>query len=100
MGNLRIPVVLYSAVISTMGIFALNLRTAISEKTFWVLIGGVLLFILSDTMIALNKFKFQVPYAPIAIMSTYISAQAAIVWAGLRLKLDNISVIQPPNGNK
>ncbi|XP_077617214.1 lysoplasmalogenase TMEM86A isoform X2 [Crocuta crocuta] len=39
---------------------------------------GALLFIISDLIIALNKFCFPVPYARALIMSTYYAAQMFI----------------------
>ena len=40
---------------------------------------GSLLFVASDTMIALNKFMIAIPYEGIFIMLTYISAQYLIM---------------------
>jgi uncharacterized membrane protein YhhN len=36
---------------------------------------GVLLFVLSDSLIAANKFGQPVPYARVLIMSTYLLGQ-------------------------
>ena len=46
------------------------------------LIIGVLLFMLSDSLIGLNQFKkeaIQIPFPRLAIMGTYILAQLLIV---------------------
>jgi uncharacterized membrane protein YhhN len=40
---------------------------------------GAILFALSDGMIAVNKFAFEIPGQQILIMSTYITAQYLIV---------------------
>lgn len=97
LGAMKIPVGVYSGIITTMGIFALNLRAVLPKRIFGVLITGVVLFILSDTMIAIGKFKFPLPYAHLSIMGTYILAQAAIFWVGLNITLDTNLVINSPN---
>ena len=99
LGAMKIPVGVYSGVITTMGIFALNLRAALPKRIFGVLITGVVLFMLSDTMIAVGKFKFPIPYAHISIMGTYILAQAAIFWTGIQITSSSNThlVVDSPN---
>ena len=58
---------------------ALNRKGAITEKSFnWVLWGAIL-FILSDSLIALNKFTVDIPLSKTWIMATYMGAQYLIV---------------------
>jgi uncharacterized membrane protein YhhN len=45
---------------------------------------GAILFILSDTTLALNKFRAPVPQRDLIIMSTYYSAQFLIAWSVYR----------------
>ena len=45
---------------------------------------GALLFILSDTTLALNKFRAPVPQRDLIIMSTYYAAQFLIAWSVYR----------------
>ena len=54
---MRIPVVVYSMAIISMTMTCLNLANKIPTATFQFLFLGVLLFVLSDNIIALNKFK-------------------------------------------
>ena len=85
LGALRIPVSLYSAVIITMGLSALNLKGSIRERALILLVSGAMLFILSDSMIAINKFKHPFPAAHLWIMITYLAAQYGIAGAGIAI---------------
>ncbi|WP_347174720.1 lysoplasmalogenase [Polaribacter uvawellassae] len=78
LGGLLIPVVVYGIVISTFGAVALlNYRSEKSTENLWLCIGAIL-FILSDSLIALNKFYEPNEIYGIAIMVTYILAQFLI----------------------
>jgi len=50
----------------------------IRRKGESVLIGSIL-FLLSDSLIAINKFKYKIPYNGVWIMSLYIIAQYLII---------------------
>lgn len=81
LAEMMIPVIVYSTVICLMAITALNLKSKLPKDIFIILFGGVLLFMLSDSIIALNKFKgdtLMIPYHRIVIMTTYIIAQYLI----------------------
>jgi uncharacterized membrane protein YhhN len=79
LGDLRIPVTVYTAVIISMGIAALLRRGYTNEKSFVSVYGGAVLFILSDSVLAINKFLSPVVYADLIIMASYIIAQFMIV---------------------
>ena len=84
--SLLIPVCLYSLVIVTMAAAAYNLQNRITSENFFLLFTGVLLFILSDSLIALNKFTpYGFKMARIAIMTTYICGQLMICLASIQL---------------
>ena len=87
LNDLKIPVVIYSAVICLMAITALNLKNKLPSTVFYTLFSGVLLFLFSDSVIALNKFGgegLQIPYPRIVIMCTYIIAQLLIAISTLK----------------
>lgn len=77
--DLLIPVIVYTAVIVTMGIFALLRRGWTIDKSFIMVYSGALLFIMSDSIIAINKFMSPIVQASLLIMATYIVAQFLIV---------------------
>lgn len=100
LGALKIPVIAYSAVITSMGIAAVNLRLVMTKVRYRGLVAGALLFILSDTLIAIGKFKAVLPGGHIWVMLTYISAQALIVWSALEMGSDAGTIINSPDGDK
>jgi uncharacterized membrane protein YhhN len=90
-GPMRLPVGVYATAIVAMAISAANLYGRISSNLFWGFFGGVLLFVLSDTLIALNKFGEPIVGARLAIMFTYLLAQYLIAVYGSRLLLTSKS---------
>ncbi|MEM7040819.1 MAG: lysoplasmalogenase, partial [Bacteroidota bacterium] len=71
LGEMRIPVFLYIAVIAAMAFFA----TITIMPRPWVLISGAILFMLSDSMIAIDKFLSPYPWSKYFIMTTYYGGQ-------------------------
>lgn len=78
LGQMALPVVIYAAVISLMAISALNLGTLLPRRVWQMLLVGVLLFVVSDSLIAWNKFRFSLGAGRLLIMFTYLLAQYAI----------------------
>lgn len=77
-GDLRIPVVIYSALIVGMGIAALNTALKINKPYRFVPAIGAVAFIISDSLIAFEEFNsIDIPSG--VIMFTYLLAQALIV---------------------
>ena len=70
------PVVFYVICLSTMGLLSTQRRGL--PNADWVLMGA-LLFILSDSLIAIDKFLHPLSGAAFWIMSTYAAAQYLIV---------------------
>ncbi len=79
LGVLKIPVMLYSASILGMALTALERGGRVSSSSFRMVFIGALLFLLSDSMIAINRFYQAIPLADIWIMITYGLAQFLIV---------------------
>jgi uncharacterized membrane protein YhhN len=87
LNTLKIPVIIYSTVICLMAIAALNLKNRLPSPVFYTLFFGVLLFLISDSIIALNKFSgetLHIPYPSTIIMCTYIVAQFLIALSTLK----------------
>ncbi len=77
-GALRVPVLAYGLVLATMSLSAQNLWGVIRSKAYAWLVPGTVLFVVSDSLIALNKFGYPVSNASFLIMGTYILAQYLI----------------------
>ncbi len=75
---LRLPVAVYSIIIISMTLAALNLRGLVITDTFRWLIAGALLFVASDSILAIGKFQVPDSNLGVAIMLTYIAGQFGI----------------------
>ena len=79
LGAMKIPVIIYGAVISCMLAFALHMPYITFKGVGRSLMMGAVLFVASDTMLAINKFYKPFEFAGVAIMTTYCFAQLLIV---------------------
>ena len=79
LGELKIPVALYATVISSMLLCSLHIfyKTNPPANKFFVV--GAILFVLSDSLLAFNKFYQTFSMASVGIMLTYCLAQYFIV---------------------
>ena len=91
LGTLTIPISGYAITIATLGTAAMLLwMTKRNAKTFELLI-GVILFIVSDSMIAFNTFYFEENIFSFWVMATYIPAQFLICNYFRTLNFNHIS---------
>lgn len=79
LGDLRLPVVVYAGVLMFMVLNALFRFQNTSASSFWLVSAGAVLFMISDSILAINKFLQPVHYAGIWIMSTYLAGQFLII---------------------
>jgi uncharacterized membrane protein YhhN len=79
LGALRIPVIVYALVIVVMVLSALFRYGRTTSPSFWMVFSGALLFMVSDSLLAINKFLQPLAYASFGIMATYCVAQFLIV---------------------
>ena len=75
LGDLKLPVAVYVLVITLMCLFALARFEAVAKNSFVLLLLGAILFMISDMLIALNRFYSPIEHERILVMSTYIIAQ-------------------------
>lgn len=76
--DLEIPVGFYVLTITVMGIFAVS-GSRLSPIHYEKVLAGAVLFILSDSFIAVDKFVNTIPFASFWVMSTYGMAQYLMV---------------------
>lgn len=81
LGEMLLPVADYTSVITVMGISSALRFGTVSNESLRLVLSGAVIFMLSDSTIALNKFLYndELPYARIVIMVTYLLAQYLIV---------------------
>ena len=83
LGSLRIPVMIYALILTLMVLTALFRFGRTSKISFAFIFFGAILFMISDSMLAINKFLNPLPWASSWIMATYSLAQYLIVKGAL-----------------
>ncbi|MEO1714273.1 MAG: lysoplasmalogenase family protein, partial [Bacteroidota bacterium] len=82
-------VALYSLCIVTMVLLALQLRWIFPGQATNTIFWGAILFMLSDSMIGLNKFTslpIPIAWVRVGIMLTYLAGQWLVVRGSLQLR--------------
>ena len=80
LGEMLIPVLIYVTVILTMSATAFLRKGSVPKISYNFVLLGAILFMVSDSILALNKFYAPVPFSSISIMLTYALAQYFIVF--------------------
>lgn len=75
---LLVPVIVYAVAIANMVAFAVNRYGRVNDDSFKLVFAGALLFMFSDSIIAINKFLHPFATASIFIMALYITGQYLI----------------------
>lgn len=78
-GVMKPVITVYALSLMLMSMAALNRSGRVGDLSFRLTFAGSLLFMLSDSMIAFDKFHTEIPLAGFLIMLTYISAQYLIM---------------------
>jgi uncharacterized membrane protein YhhN len=84
LGDMKLPVILYTLVILSMLAAAIDRKGKVNPDSFRLVLYGAVLFVISDSMIAINKFSQPFELARVAIMASYITAQFLIAIGCLR----------------
>lgn len=77
--EMKIPVRIYAVVISFMFMLALHMIYLGNKKAGWLIMTGALLFVISDSVLAINKFYRSFEGAGLIVMFTYGVAQLLII---------------------
>jgi uncharacterized membrane protein YhhN len=86
LGVMLIPVVFYMLVIVAMATTAYVRKNNVNMHAYNLVFLGALCFMVSDSILALNKFYQPIPWANISIMLPYALAQYLIILGILKLK--------------
>jgi uncharacterized membrane protein YhhN len=87
--GLKIPVIIYIMVIVMMVTISRERFGGTNASSFWQVFIGALLFLVSDGILALNRFFQPIPDAGVMIMGTYMVAQLLILM-GIRSHIISI----------
>lgn len=79
--ELKIPVTLYALAISSMLYLGYNTKKGIAYNAFKNLLLGALLFVISDSVLALHLFVFPTLFHELVVMITYVLAQFFLIQA-------------------
>ena len=85
-GAMKAVILVYALSLTGMSMMALNRRGRVNPSSFRNVFAGSILFLLSDSLIALDKFAFEIHLAGFWIMITYIGAQYLIMRGLIREK--------------
>jgi uncharacterized membrane protein YhhN len=77
-GIMKPVILIYALSLIGMSMMALNRNGRVSNASYLPVFAGSVLFVVSDSLIAINKFTAEIPLAGFWIMVTYISAQYLI----------------------
>lgn len=78
-GPMKPIILIYALSLITMSMTALNRHARVNHRSFLLVFIGSILFVLSDSMIAFNRFLVEFRMAGFWIMVTYITAQYLIM---------------------
>jgi uncharacterized membrane protein YhhN len=84
LGDMRVPVRVYGAVISLMLMVAIHMSFLKNRKAGLLLAFGALLFVISDSILAIDKFYQALGAAGFLVMITYVAAQFILVEGAAR----------------
>lgn len=79
LGSMKLPVIIYATVILLMFLAAIGRGDKVNRKSFFMVLSGAFLFVISDSALAFNKFNGGFTGAHIVVMSTYVLGQYQIV---------------------
>jgi uncharacterized membrane protein YhhN len=77
--GLRLPVAAYTLAIALMAAQAIGRAMALRNASAAGVATGAVLFMLSDSLLAINRFAMPLPMAQFWVLATYYAAQALIV---------------------
>lgn len=84
LGDMKLPVRIYGLVISFMFMLAMHMLFIRNKNVGLLMMTGALLFVISDSVLAINKFYQSFELAGVVIMLTYGIAQFFITEGGIR----------------
>jgi uncharacterized membrane protein YhhN len=84
LGDLKIPVLMYALILIFMVLNAVFRYGRTSSGSFWMVFAGAVLFMISDSLLAIDKFFIPLAYSGVMIMGTYATAQLLIVMGIIR----------------
>ncbi|MRI00331.1 hypothetical protein GH721_07245 [Kriegella sp. EG-1] len=79
LNNLAIPVAIYISAHLIMILFAYLRKDFLTNNSYIYILSGTFLFMFSDSILAITRFKSEIPYSRILVMAFYASAQLLVI---------------------
>lgn len=86
--GLVLPVIVHIGTLGLMGVMAALRYRRTYPRSFWMVFAGALVFLLSDSLLLVNRFRHPFDPAPVLIIITYAVAQFLIASGCLTHVLD------------
>ena len=90
-GNLTVPILLYGIIILAMTVSASLRKEVTYIESYGFALFGSVLFVISDSILAINAFRFPIEYSGVFVMSTYCAAQYFLAEGILKHKENGVS---------
>ncbi|WP_214226535.1 lysoplasmalogenase [Pedobacter sp. B4-66] len=87
LGAMKLPVMVYTFIISLMMMMAAFRNMRVNKISFNLILFGAMFFLVSDSILAYNKFVNSFDLAGLLIMGTYMIAQYLITVGGIERHL-------------
>ncbi len=97
LGEMVLPVIFYISVILVMILFAYLRHDSMMDNSYICILAGALLFMLSDSILAITRFKGDIPYSRILVMGIYGIAQLLMVLGILKNATARATEAQSPS---
>ncbi len=99
LGPMRGPVTVYVSAITAMMMLAISVRNTETDRYYWwLLVVGAVIFGISDSVIAINRFLAPVPGARYWISITYWIAMFCIPIALVKLSAQHLPISRKASG--
>jgi len=95
--DMAIPVAIYISVMLIMILFAYLRNDTIMDNSYILVLAGALLFMLSDSILAITRFKSDIPYSRILVMGIYGIAQLLMALGIVKSSLSTIHESPSPS---
>ncbi len=79
LGGMKFPVIIYILTITTMAATARDRFSKTNAQSFWLIFLGAISFMVSDALLAIQKFSFAIAYGQLWVMGTYGLAQYLLI---------------------
>lgn len=87
LGAMKLPVMIYTFIISLMMMMAAFRNMRVNKMSFNLILFGAMFFLISDSILAYNKFVNSFDLGGLLIMGTYMIAQYLITVGGIERHL-------------